>query len=343
MSDYSALDRVLHRMVLGNRAIAEMAFSIDRTLAKPRETAGRHVFVAGLARAGTTILMRRIHASGAFRSLTYADMPFVLAPNLWQRLRGKAGAAEARERAHGDGIAVSTDSPESLDEVFWRVFDGARYIAKDRLLPHAPDADLVAHFRAYVGAVLASGTCERYLSKNNNNVLRLPMLARAFPDAAILIPFRAPLDHAASLLRQHRRFCAVHAKDRFARDYMGWLGHHEFGSDHRPFSTHAPSDHAADTLPYWVDQWIGVYEHVRRTAPANAVFVQYEALCGTPSVWRDLADRIGIAPDIETEALRAPGRGTLSEDVPGATLTAARALYADLSDAAGVAARVAAE
>ena len=57
-------------------------------------------------------------------------------------------------------------------------------------------------FIRYVGAVLVSDPegRTRYLSKNNNNILRLPALARAFPQALILIPFRDPLTHAASLL-----------------------------------------------------------------------------------------------------------------------------------------------
>ena len=28
-----------------------------------------------------------------------------------------------KERAHGDGIKVSTESPEAFEEVFWKTFD----------------------------------------------------------------------------------------------------------------------------------------------------------------------------------------------------------------------------
>jgi hypothetical protein len=79
----------------------------------------KHVFIAGLARAGTTILMRRFYASQAFRSLTYRDMPFVLAPTLWRKLAAQSGRnLVTAERAHGDGILVDIDSPESFEEVF---------------------------------------------------------------------------------------------------------------------------------------------------------------------------------------------------------------------------------
>ena len=89
MAAYSFLDQLLHRLALQVGPIAEMSFDIDQRMvdADPKEIVGeRHVFVSGLARAGTTILMRRFHATGAYRSLTYRDMPFVLAPNLWRKL-----------------------------------------------------------------------------------------------------------------------------------------------------------------------------------------------------------------------------------------------------------------
>ena len=83
MIGYSALDRVQHRLALQFRPLAELSFDLDQGSAKPDAAAtaqGRHVFVSGLARAGTTILMRRLHDTGQFRSLTYRDMPFVSGP-----------------------------------------------------------------------------------------------------------------------------------------------------------------------------------------------------------------------------------------------------------------------
>ena len=293
---YSAL----HHLALGNGMVAEMTFDIDQALARPdaaRAGEGQHVFVAGLARAGTTILMRRFHATGAFRSLTYRDMPFVLAPNLWRRLSRLSRRDIARvERAHGDGVAVDADSPESFDEVFWRVFDGPGYLLADRLVPHAPDPELAERYRAYVGAILAGSGCDRYLSKNNNNLLRLGFLAGTFPRALILVPFRDPLAHAASLRGQHRTFAEA-GSDPFVRQYMDYLSHHEFGPGHRPFrpgpEPAAPAA-APDSLDYWLGMWIDVYGWLLETAPAGARFVSYEALCRDPGVWADLDRAAGL-------------------------------------------------
>lgn len=334
MANYGRLDRLLHRLALGSDGIAEISFAIDQAITRKRPgvTEGRHVFVSGLARAGTTILMRRIHNSGAFRSLTYADMPFALAPNFWWILRGRRiRDLGATERAHGDGLMVEADSPESLDEVFWRVFDGPSYIGQNHLLPHRPDENVLARYRDYVGAILASGAIDRYLSKNNNNILRLQSLQRIFPNASFLIPFRHPFEQAASLLRQHCRFIEAQAADPFTRDYMGWLVHHEFGADHRAFATHDESEHSPHSLSYWIEQWLGVYRWVLETAPENAVFVCYEDLCDNPLVWARLTNRLGIADggrNTITFTRRCASRNTAV--VPARLQEVAERLYDDL-------------
>ena len=78
-----------------------------------------HVFISGLARSGTTIVMRRFYETNYFRSLTYRDMPFVLMPKIWRKVIGPfQQQGISRERAHGDGIKVTVDSPEAFEEVF---------------------------------------------------------------------------------------------------------------------------------------------------------------------------------------------------------------------------------
>ena len=299
MVEYTFLDRVLHRAALQFGPIAELSFDLDQTTNRfdPKEiTNARHVFVSGLARAGTTVLMRRIYATGAFCSLTYRNMPFVLAPNIWGRFATASKRKDApAERAHGDRIFVDIDSPESLDEVFWRIFCGDGYIAKTYLTPHEPDEEITEKYVAYVAAILKADGEERtrYLSKNNNNILRLGAVRRAFPEAVILVPFRNPLSHAGSLLRQHRNFVAQQQIDRFVRSYMTWLAHHEFGLDHRPFrfskaGAERLAVHQPDQLDYWLEIWCQAYTWLQGSAPTGAIFVCYEDLCQDAHVWNHL-------------------------------------------------------
>jgi hypothetical protein len=306
MTQYSALDKLLHRLALNFTSIAELSYDLDQQTVKrdPKVTSEKkHVFISGLARAGTTILMRRLYETGKYRSLTYRDMPFVLAPNLWQKLNQISKKnVEKSERAHGDRILVDIDSPESLDEVFWRVFDGTSYIKKTHLLPHSPDIEITKKYVNYINAILntSSDNNVRYLSKNNNNILRLGSLSEAFPNSLILIPFREPCAHAGSLLSQHNNFCRSQHDDSFVRSYMTWLVHHEFGLDHRPFkfdnhSAARASAYPSDSIDYWLELWCETYEWLENSAPNNAIFVCYEDLCSDVQVWKSILEMADVA------------------------------------------------
>ena len=296
-SGYSFLDRLLHRLALDYGSIAEMSFDLDQKMVRVDQdeiVSRQHVFISGLARAGTTVLMRRFHATDLYRSLTYRDMPFILAPNLWQRLAlNSKRETEDAERAHGDNLLVNIDSPESLDEVFWRIFVGDEYLKKAHLEPHEPSGDIIQKYICYVNAILAAHSPRRelYLSKNNNNILRLGAIHQAFPNALILIPFREPLQHALSLLLQHRRFSELQKKSGFTLSYMSWLGHHEFGLDHRPFllDSAASSTYSTDTLDYWLQLWCQTYAWLENSKPESALFICYEDLCTDKGNWTRLA------------------------------------------------------
>jgi hypothetical protein len=286
VSDYSLLSRLLHELALGRDAIAEASFAIERATAgrsSPGGARGDPVFVSGLARSGSTALLRGLFEGGEFCSLTYRDMPFVLAPGLWSRVTARSRTDRAAtERAHGDGIMVDFDSPEALDEVFWRVFEGERYIRADRLVPVEASEETVESFRTYVALIQRRYGGRRYLSKNNNNILRIPSLIRAFPECRILCPYRDPAQQAYSLLRQHQLFCERHRADAFSRRYMRWLVHCEFGADHRPFAWGAETDLDPMSLDYWIVQWTAIYAHlvgVVRGYPRNVLPVSYERLC----------------------------------------------------------------
>lgn len=295
MADYSALERLLHRLALGSGVLSEMQFDLECRIEKPEPLAGGgHVFVTGLARAGTTILMRSIYGSEVFGTLTYRDMPFVMAPNLWARLHGRSSRdIEVTERAHGDGILVDADSPEAFEEVFWRIFLGDRYLNDKTggLVPHEVPSKVSENFRKYVQLILKRSGTTRYLSKNNNNILRIAALLDIFPDARILVPFRRPLPHAHSLLTQHQRF--LEDGDRFTRAYMMWLAHHEFGPGHRPFVF--PDQPFSDALPtellYWMEIWGAVYGYLFKMYQSHprVHFVCYEQMCREPQAWASLS------------------------------------------------------
>lgn len=306
-SDYGLGARLLHYFALNSIKISEMSFMIDQMLHKSDPELARerkHVFVSGLARSGTTALMRLFYETGEFCSLTYRDMPFPLAPFLWKRFIGfsaKEGALS--ERAHGDGILVDFDSPEALEEVFWRVFCGDQYIFPDRLTPMNAEQSIIDTFRRYIAALLEINNSNRYLSKNNNNIIRLSSIQEAFPNSVIIIPYRDPIQQSLSLYNQHCRFVEIHREDKFSRNYMKWLVHHEFGSDHRYFDVDkTASKKSSDSPDYWLDQWIKVYRYMLKQAQKLGMlilFVEYEELCDNPEiVWKVLARYASLPEDL---------------------------------------------
>lgn len=126
MRDYGFFDQLIHRLVLSGRPVREMMFDAETAIFRKvvNDAPINNVFISGLARSGTTALLNGLFQSNVFASLTYRDMPFVLAPNLWNSLsRSKKRNATLRERAHKDGVMINVQSPEAFEEVFWSLFD----------------------------------------------------------------------------------------------------------------------------------------------------------------------------------------------------------------------------
>ena len=292
-SQYGSAARSLHRLALASPAFGRACLDFESLFQRGTgdfSTKDPHILIAGLARSGSTMLLRTLYSLGIFRSLTYRDMPFVMMPGLWRRLSALAtsGAqAHEAERAHGDGITVDYDSPEAFEEVFWRCFCPEIYTGTTALAPRTVPGEVIASFRTFVRNALASRTDQQqrlYLSKNNNNILRMQALREALPGARIIVPFREPVQQAASLHKQHQRFLELHARSPFTAAYMGWLGHHEFGTCHRPFRFGARQPQAAPAatdLNYWLQQWLIVYQHLYQRR-SEMSFCCFEDLCAEP-------------------------------------------------------------
>lgn len=308
--DYSASSSLLHHVALNYRVIRELAFDLDCAFIREKtipQQAPPPVFVTGLARGGTTILLEALYSTGLFTTLTYRNMPFVTAPYLWPRLSSHFyRSAEKKERAHGDRLQVNFDSPEAFEEVFWLTFSKEKYVQKNSLAFQGRDTELESRFRRYVNNILAvssnEGMATRYLAKNNNNLLRIEVLKAAFPDAIILVPFRNPLDHARSLLTQHQRFCQIHRESPFVLNYMNWLGHHEFGEDIKCFEVddrfQVPVQEQAQSLEFWLGYWTAVYAKLLTDHAQQLVFFNYDSLCRSPKLqFSKLATLLALEPD----------------------------------------------
>ncbi len=350
---YGLLDRLVHRIAFATtwaqRGTADLEQRIFKKELAAREL-GPPVLITGLPRAGTTILLELLAKLDTFAAHTYRDMPFVLCPMLWDRISKPFQRNTApQERAHGDGIQLSLDSPEAFEEVLWKRFFANDYRnACIEPWSRCDDEEFVEFFANHMRKIVAlrarkKPTANRYVSKNNLNIARIPAIWTAVPEAIVLAPFREPLQHAASLLRQHQRFSAMHREDAFARRYMAGIGHYDFGSNLKPINfgnwfANRSIDEATH-IGFWIDYWIAAYQHVLAHASHERLhLICFEALGEAPDM-SALATQLQL-PDAtalqeSAKALKPAKRHpTVTDNVDPTQLRKAQQLYAELRDLA---------
>ena len=188
-------------------------------------------------------------------------MPFVLSPQFSKIFNKKN--IPTKERLHADGITYDINSPEALDEVF---FNNDEEFIKNELIN-------------YIQLILLSEKKVKYLSKNNLNFERIDLIHSLLPHSMFIIPIREPLQHAYSLLNQHLHFSQLQQKDDFIKRYMNYLGHNEFGLNHKPWNKPLNFKDLSD-INYWLEQWCLFYQNILKNYQSynNCFFIIYEEL-----------------------------------------------------------------
>ncbi len=328
----SLLDQVMHRFALDSRALGQFWFGRECERNGSAFDAKReNLFIAGIARAGSTALLNGLYGSGGFAATTYAMMPFVLAPSI-ARLAGRLPRAGNTpvERAHSDGIDVGLDSPEALDGVFWsRFFPPVGNVMEPREVP----PEVLRGYAMFIENLLRDAGRERYLSKMNQGIDRLACLAAYFERSVFLLPFRDPLAQASSLRRQHQRFGRLSG---YEKKYFGWLGHHEFGALHRRFypdGAPAKPELPATDLNYWLRQWRDGYAYLSRLTGLypNLLPVCYETMAQSKPFWEKLSQRLRADLAGEGFSNRNPDAATPAGEIDASLLRDCRAIYDELS------------
>lgn len=289
----------------------------------------RPIYVAGLARSGSTILLEMLARHPNAATHRYRDFPPVMTPIFWNKAFGnvyRKGAAPV-ERAHKDRIMVTPDSPEALEEVLWMAFfDSCHDPTKTNVLDKTTSNPAFENFyRDHLRKILLIRGGRRYLSKENYNVTRLGYLQQLFSDARFIVPVRNPVQHVASLIKQHRLFCREEEGNPRILRHMQRVGHFEFGLDRRAINTGDEERtrsiealwQAGEEVRGWARLWATVYgflvaqqandEGLRR----RILTVRYEDLCNTPG---DMLELIFAHAELELSSeLRAHLSDALSQ------------------------------
>ena len=361
---YSLMDRMVHHVAFRTRgaqiALADMEDKLYAGALNAVE-AQRPVFVMALPRAGTTLLLQILESDGRFCSHTYRDMPLLLVPILWSKLsRAFHKTQQLRERAHGDGMLVGLDSPEAFEEVIWSSFWKDQY-GRQSVSPWNPALryeEFEYFFKQHIKKIILLRQTNnfgpgRYLSKNNMNIARIGYLTKIFPQGAVIIPFREPLQHAASLLKQHVAFLQMHKTDRFAAKYMRDIGHYDFGENLKPinfdnwfndwsdnWSDAQKAQESTTELTFWLHYWFAAYTHILESLKDNVFLFPYDYFCVQPEECLiALAEEIGITDQArfvaQAQTVSNPRRHVVNTDnIPKDLLVEANCLYDRLNSAA---------
>ncbi|MEM6349370.1 MAG: sulfotransferase [Cyanobacteria bacterium P01_D01_bin.14] len=295
-NSYSTLDKALHKMAFRTYATQVSLASLeDKIFSKKLSDfqPDKPVFITALPRAGTTLILECIANVPEFATHRYRDMPFVLIPCFWNSYsRIFQRKVESQERAHGDGMQISPDSPEALEEVVWTTF-WKRHYKTDRIIPWEleKNKEFDSFFRSHIRKIIVLRRSKllgftRYVSKNNANIARTETLKKLFPDSIIVVPFRNPLHHAASLLQQHLNFLSIHKTDTFAAEYMKAIGHYDFGQNLCPIDFDNWLDRRmsedSKSVAFWLEYWVASYKYLLERSSNRLNFLNYDSLCEDP-------------------------------------------------------------
>ena len=335
MAEYSATDKILHRLYLGNYFLSTAALEVEEIIhganAKKQEIE-QCIFITGLARSGTTAVMNKIFETAEYASLQYSNMPFILNPNIWKR----KSKIQSHERAHNDGIIIDGNSPEEFDEYFWKSQLKDSYIQEDGLIPHTIDQKVLDKYITYLKLICLAKGKRKYISKNNNNILRLGSLQKIEGHKIVLL-FRDPVSHASSLLKLHNRFSAEQKEESFTLEYFNYLGHHEFGLNHKPFLLTNDFDnnrelYAVNSLNYWLAVWLNYYQYALDQINEEVIIISFEDLVADPSkIYAYLQRSLSIGSQITNLKSHIPSKYP-DVDVDPTLLEKCKSVYNKMGD-----------
>jgi hypothetical protein len=259
------------------------------------------IYIAGLARSGSTMLLEVLNWHPDVATHRYRDFPFLDVPYLWNRFLDLVPQRKVQptERAHGDGILVTSESPEAFEEALWMTFFSQLHEpARSSVLNgDAEHPEFEKAYRDHIRKLLLVRGGRRYAAKGNYNITRMEYLLKMFPDARFLIPVRDPVWHVASLIKQHKLFCRGQVEHPEAVAHLRRVGHFEFGQDRRPINADNQAEVAeiralwdrGRDVEGWARYWNHAYAFVADRLERNpvlrdaAMVVRHERLCRSPA------------------------------------------------------------
>ncbi|HUY20068.1 MAG TPA: sulfotransferase [Candidatus Binataceae bacterium] len=273
----------------------------------------RPIYITGLARAGTTILLDIVASCDGIATHRYRDFPPIFTPFAWNWWLEHIPLKESppTERAHSDGIFVTPESPEAMEEMLWMAFFPQLHNPAQSNVLDASVANQAfeTFYRDHLKKLILTRHGRRYASKDNYHITRLEYLHKLFPDVRFVIPIRHPAAHIASLIKEHRLFIEAHRRHPRALTHFQRVGHFEFGADLRPINVGDTARvceiqalwNSGDEVRGWARYWAMIYGFAIDRLDANpalrgaSLVMRFEELCANPqSALTRLCEHCGL-------------------------------------------------
>lgn len=253
------------------------------------------IYVSGLARSGSTILLEAINSDTNISTHKYRDFPMLFTPFFWNKLFMAMDKLSPQhqeiERSHKDRLKVTPNSPEAMEEVIWNAFfDNLHNEEVSNILDSNTDNPAFEQFyHEHIQKILLANRRSRYASKANYNITRILYLLKIFPDSKFVITIRNPVNHIASIVKQDTLFKEIHKQQPDTLRHMQLSGHYEFGLEKKLINTDIDNFprinelfSANNDIEAWAYYWSQIYTHlydiIQMNLP-NVLMVRYEDLC----------------------------------------------------------------
>ncbi|MGY5875543.1 MAG: sulfotransferase [Candidatus Thorarchaeota archaeon] len=292
----------------------------------------RPTYITGMARAGTTVVLEMLSQHPDIGAHRYLHMVLPYTPHYVQLIANYLPLmTKPTERVHKDGMIVTRDSPEAVEEIFWQKYfvdtvDESKSNLLDETTTHPT---FESFYDLHLRKLLVNQNATRYLAKNNYNVARMEYILKLYPGAKFILMIRNPFNHIASAAKQDGIFEEMERADPRLLDWTKIIGHREFGS--AKFCINMGSTETVEKIRQlwskrdtyvkgWAIYWDAVYSHVHERLTNNpelakaSLLVRYEDLCNSPVEMIDKitthleldADKFSHVKEHYVATLRAP-------------------------------------
>jgi len=259
------------------------------------------IYIFGLARAGTTIVLEMLSKHPDLASHRYIHLFVPYLPHWISRILKKTKFfTEPVERFHKDGMMVTRDSPEAVEEIFWQnFFDNVHNENVSNIIDgNASNPKFEKFYRNNIRKLIISQKASRYLTKDNYNILRLEYLQKLFPDSKFLLIIRNPIEQIASLIKQTNHFIKLERERPLLEDWLKIIGHYEFGN-HQVCVNIDNTKTIQEIRKLWKNEktyvrgwayyWAYIYDSIANHLEKNqklkkaTLIVRYDDLCEAPA------------------------------------------------------------